>query len=327
MITIKARNAPQALEEALYSLRVGGKEEESRNGKVIVMPAPVLLTITHPMERVINSAERNANHFYHLMEMVWMMAGERDVRWLSQFNKGVLNYCDKGETHWHGAYGYRWRNHFKTAWDNPRINQIKNVVNLLRKDPNTRRAVIGMWDPAIDLEPHNDLPCNTHIYFRNIDGKLDMTVCNRSNDLIWGMLGANVVHMTYLQELVAWGAGLQMGHYHVFTNNLHVYRDREDFQRIWDNPEQEDIYAGKKMAPMPLTQNEEAYEDLLEDCRKLIIGARDFNTLWMKEVGYRVFLAYTMRKDSSDGMVHAEKIMAADWRKACTDWIKRKDKK
>ena len=67
-----------------------------------------------------------------------------------------------------------------------------------------------MWDAKQDLSHRNeskDLPCNTHVYFSIREGFLDMTVCNRSNDLIWGCCGANAVHMSFLQEYVAtmWG--------------------------------------------------------------------------------------------------------------------------
>ena len=49
-----------------------------------------------------------------------------------------------------------------------------------------------------------EIPCNTAIYFKVREGKLNMTVSNRSNDVIWGTFGANVVHMSILQEYVAY---------------------------------------------------------------------------------------------------------------------------
>ena len=78
-----------------------------------------------------------------------------------------------------------------------------------------------MWDGSCDLDTHhNDLPCNTHIYFRVVDGKLNMTVCNRSNDVIWGMTGANAVHMTMLQELIAAEADIPIGSYLVSSRSV-----------------------------------------------------------------------------------------------------------
>jgi thymidylate synthase len=96
-----------------------------------------------------------------------------------------------------GAYGFRW----KKYWNK---DQIKIVIGMLKENPYDRRAVLQMWDPHEDLaRKGKDVPCNTHIYFKIREGKLCMTVCNRSNDMLWGAYGANVVHMSMLQEYVA----------------------------------------------------------------------------------------------------------------------------
>ncbi len=76
----------------------------------------------------------------------------------------------------------------------------KLVSHRLKTYPNDRRTVVGMWDPWEDLWEENDgkdYPCNTQIYFWERKGQLNMTVCNRSNDMIWGAYGANAVHMSF----------------------------------------------------------------------------------------------------------------------------------
>ena len=93
---------------------------------------------------------------------------------------------------------------------------------------NDRRAVLEMWDAEGELRMANsckDHPCNTHIYFNVRDNILDMTVCNRSNDMIWGALGANAVHMSILQEYIASHIGARVGIYTQFSNNLHAYTE------------------------------------------------------------------------------------------------------
>lgn len=99
-----------------------------------------------------------------------------------------------------------------------------------------------------EVRASKDVCCNTNIYFmgRPIPHplgagvlaedaaayghapqfSLEMTVCNRSNDLVWGMLGANVVHMSFLQEYMAAQLGWSVGKYHQITNNLHAYLAR-----------------------------------------------------------------------------------------------------
>ena len=79
-----------------------------------------------------------------------------------------------------------------------------------------------MWSP---VEGEGRKPCNTQIYFWSRNGKLNMTVANRSNDMIWGAYGANAVHMSFLQEYVASMCGVKCGIYTQFTHNLHAYLD------------------------------------------------------------------------------------------------------
>lgn len=189
--------------------------EETRNGKAWVFQEPVVITYLTPSRRVLFDPIRDANPFFHYMEALWMLSGSDTVSFPGQFAKNLKNYSDNGVT-LNGAYGYRWRSHFG-------LDQIEHVVELLQRDPNSRRAVIAMWDPRQDWEESLDLPCNTHVYFRVVKGALTMTVCNRSNDLVWGTLGANVVHMSLLQEFIAGWLKMPVGPYHQFTNNLHIY--------------------------------------------------------------------------------------------------------
>lgn len=190
--------------------------EDTRNGRVYSVPHPIVIKFSDPTKRVLFSPKRDANPFFHLFEALWMLGGRNDVDFVSKFNSNIKNYSDDQST-FHGAYGYRWRRHFF-------IDQLDSVVRQLSKDPSSRRVVLTMWDPYVDFETDGkDLPCNTHIYFRVIDGNLDITVCNRSNDVIWGMFGANAVHMSVLQEYVALRLGVGVGVYYQISNNAHIY--------------------------------------------------------------------------------------------------------
>jgi len=258
------------------------------------------------------------------MEFVWMMAGENDVRWIEQFNHNFRNYADQGTDTLHGAYGHRWTRHFEN-------NQLLAMAEMLKSDPKTRRAVIGMWDPRVDLKHHNDIPCNTSIMFRVIDGQLDMTVINRSNDLIWGMLGANAVHMTYLHELMGHMTNLTIGHYQVFTNNLHIYKNMPKFETIWDTKTDYDLYrGGAGVKSFPLLQKNETYEMLVDDCKTLITGEITYfspKTMWMRHVAGPMHQTYMQRLlKLDDGKDWISKILAQDWRLACDQYINRRER-
>jgi thymidylate synthase len=315
-VVIRGHNVPQAFVEGLWVLRTFGASEDSRAGPVITIQEPVELLIRDPRERVLTCPERDANPFFHVMEFVWMMAGSRTVGWLKQFNKRIEEYADNGIV-MNAAYGHRWRYNFFH-------DQIQRVVEILRKDVNTRRAVIAMWDPNQDLDDgHKDYACNTHIYFRSVNGRLDMTVCNRSNDFVWGMMGANAVHMTLLHELIAHYVGLELGLYRVLTNNLHIYTEKYG-DMLRNPPIEHDVYLSKK--PIRLITDRTSLSSFLEECEMFVAGDfKEVTNSWLKNTALPIYLAYTDRLyHQSDGTDRVSEIEAPDWREACGQWIARK---
>ncbi len=315
VLQIVGDNVPHALEEAIIKLPIYAHKEESRNGPVLTVGDPTVITIYRPWERVVLDPVRNANPFFHLAEFVWMISGSNNVKFIEQFNPRMREYADPGTDVHHGAYGHRWRRHFIR-------DQIVATIERLRRDPTDRRAVMGMWDPATDLDPHNDIPCNTHIYFRVLDNRLHATVCNRSNDLLWGCLGANAVHMTLLHELIARAVGIEQGWYRVFTHNLHVYRERKDWLRLKDQRVIRDDYTGRnRMLTYPLLTTGETYEHLLKDCEEYVSGVTHYpRTQWMRRVFLPAMTNFQARKP-------VVPIAAPDWDRACGEWLARKEPK
>lgn len=247
---IRARNVQEAYRVGLGYLRKHGQIDQSRNGPVYVAPGPVMTEYARPLERVIVDSRRDANPFFHLMESIWMLAGRNDVASLLPFNGRMELYSDDTVT-FHGAYGYRWRNWF--GYD-----QVCHVIYALRQDYATRRAVIQMWDGKEDGRGSGkDYPCNTALYFRTRDmpgtGRryLDMTISNRSNDVIWGAYGANAVHMSVLHEFIAAQAGMEMGIMYQLSNNFHAYA--EVLTKVGE-PEKKasECYRKGSMKPTPL---------------------------------------------------------------------------
>lgn len=309
---ITGETVAEAYEDAIWRMRVSGKLETSRNGDVKAIPSPVFLTIEKPECRVLIDPVRQCNPYFHLAEAIWMFAGKRQLEWLLKYNKRMLEYSDDGISNF-GAYGYRWRHQFY-------VDQICKVVELLREHPETRRAVIAMWDPEVDLAPGKDLPCNTHIYFRKTGNRLDMTVCNRSNDLLWGMLGSNVVHMTMLHELIAWATESSLGRYQVFTNNLHVYTSLPNYQKIMDTTQVNDIY--RHCTSASLLGESETLDEFLGDAERCVMtnNKTGYKTWWFRNVASPMLRAYEARLAGGDETGYIEMIKSDDWRLACEKW-------
>jgi thymidylate synthase len=306
----KCRNVNDAFTTLVQGITDGSistTKKTSRVGNVLQIEEPVIITYSHPKEKVLFNQKRDANCFFHMFESIWMLAGRNDVKPLLTYNSKIGEIASDDGGVFNGAYGFRWRNarvgyethesFFGEYADERFVDQLEILIDHLKNNPTSRRAVLQMWGAEDDLLnighyiacPHcnngkwengsgkamlakgancpyckgaakllidcsKDVCCNTNIYF-SIRTKsyqqdsggftpagqpislgteeikfLDMTVCNRSNDLVWGCMGANVVHFAFLLEYMAACIGAEVGVYNQFTNNLHCYVDRPDWQ-------------------------------------------------------------------------------------------------
>jgi len=291
-------NVNSAFVEGFWHLKTAGKHEDTRNGEALVAPGPVVTEYLFPQQRVMFNPIRDANPVFHLMESIWMLAGGKNVEWLLPFNSQFGRYAeDNGDVH--GAYGFRWRSHFG-------FDQIQSAVELLSTNPDTRQVVITMWDPDSDLGvKKRDIPCNTQIYVDRRGDRLNMTVMARSNDALWGVYGANVVHMSVLQEVLAAGVNVPIGAYRQFSNNFHAYVEAPNVGRFLDNPslgndnryEDRGVWGSTAVTIMPLVGEGEAYGMFLSDCESFVMDhTGPFNTRFMNEIAAPLRQMYHQRK-------------------------------
>lgn len=343
MIVITARNVHDILPELMYQMRLQGVKRDSRNGPVLKLPTPATLVYQRPWERVLFWPERDANPFLHFFESLWMLAGRNDVEYPAGIVPRFRNYSDDGVT-FNGAYGHRWRQHF--AYD-----QLNEAIVRLRKNPDDRRVVVGMWDPWHDMQlDSKDLPCNTQVMFSINEGKLDMMVTNRSNDAVWGATGANAVHFSFLQEYVAQGVGVPLGQYWQVSNNMHLYTEPHEklmhtmaahaevslpgfrggllAQGHWINP-----YDNLPGSFHPLiSTTRERWDD---ECRTFVengpvMGIKD---PFFRRVATPLWEAYFMWYKHKDGGLARynqaynalQKCASMDWRVAATEWVARRE--
>lgn len=317
MKTYFVRNVSEALWIGMKDIENSGELVETRNGPAYEFSGPVGITYTHPRERVLFYPERDANPFFHCLESLWMLAGRNDTAFVEQYSRNIGRYSDDGQT-FNGAYGFRWRKHFD-------YDQLDVAAYRLKKYPNDRRTVVAMWDGTYDLNWENDvkdIPCNTHIYFSVRNGYLHMTVCNRSNDMIWGAFGANAVHMSYLMEYMAARVGAKVGHYTQFTNNLHAYKEVLVKHKL-RAPDYEP-YSDFSFGSMPLVVNWQRFDD---EVREFCSGRRDgFKEWFLRLTAVPMADAYDLyKKGDYDAALEVVRSMESeDWRKACTEWLQRR---
>ena len=348
MKVLEVRNVNDALARGLEYLIADGLPEKSRNGPVLVAPGPVTTVYQRPLERVLYSATRDANPFFHLHEAIWMLAGRNDLAFVQQFNSRFGEYSDDSKTI-RGAYGHRWINWFG-------YNQLEVIIAELKRDPASRRCVLAMWDATCDFSAgviNNsgtlrytkcgdliastvDKPCNTHVYFDVRQGRLNMTVCCRSNDILWGAYGANAVHFSFLQEYMAAGVGVPVGVYRQMSNNYHLYTDVLDLKKA-------DQIIGESARTNYYLFNSQAMQPrfpLVSDFDSFYVDANTFvNDPWNNEANYDnsffigvalpMYRVWKVRKTVPRTELddYLDCIKDGPWKIACQEWIYRKEER
>lgn len=385
---IVTRNVNTAFKSLVTTFkdRVGVVEDSSRNGPVLKIEEPVMIRYTHPKERVLINYNRNANPFLHMYEALWMIDGRNDVGSLAFYAKNMLNYSDDGIT-MNGAYGYRWRyghtyedcTQYCTQCGTKEeticassVDQLEILIDHLTHMPESRRAVLQMWNVEDDLlkiglkecgrcggsgcyqcdkgggdyksgeTGSKDVCCNLSVIFsiRDCSGwnsihdehqelhYLDMTVFNRSNDLIWGTLGANAVHFSFLQEYMANMLGVEVGYYNQISNNLHVYLNNFDpllwLETCGECIETRDfkLVENKATFRKELQYVLDRYKSVSENDHSAPLNM-DHDNCFLDFICipmFEAFRAYKL-KDKNMTKLWMSKIEHRDWQLACAYWI------
>lgn len=224
------KNSTYAFIDALKRVLKEGKQVTVRGMKTLELRQEAI-TIRNPMERCIVLPHRNDNIFAKVAETLWMIQGRNDIQWLKHYLPRAPGFADDGE-HWRGGYGPRLRNWRYGETDADSVDQLHYVVNLLNKDPESRQAVISIWDPSIDTNPGKDIPCNNWIHFLIRDKMLHMSVAQRSSDIMWGFSGIDAFSWSVLHQMMAHWTGCTVGDLSWFFSSWHLY------ERHWKQAEQ-----------------------------------------------------------------------------------------
>jgi thymidylate synthase len=322
---IKVSNVNELFSEMFWRLKAESVEADSRNGRVVKFPEPVLTTISNPTERVLFDADRDANPIFHLMESIWMLAGRSDVEFLRLFNTKIGQYSDDGVV-FNASYGFRMRHTFC-------IDQLKECVRLLQRDRETRQAVIQLWDPSDLTRQTKDKACNTQLMLAVENDRLNLTVINRSNDMWWGYAGANPVHFSVIQEYIAGAIGVSVGKYITFSNNLHLYLDLYDTLNYRDVPPvwpKYDAYQSGSVFPLPLlegTTSDHWLMDAVEFCNDPFNDCIYYSPFFSNVAFPMAMVSWTRKNHKGDGFYWADKIAASDWKLATQQWISTREAK
>jgi thymidylate synthase len=169
--------------------------------------------LTNPLARLSRS-EVKSKAFSAIGELLWYLSGSNKLEFIEHY---ISQYKDEEEEGIiHGGYGPRLFNMRE------KYNQVNNVLSLLKENPNTRRAVIQLYDAADIAEKHKEIPCTCTMQFMIRNGKLQLYVSMRSNDAYKG-LPHDVFAFTMFQEIMARTLKVELGSYYHSAGSLHLY--------------------------------------------------------------------------------------------------------
>lgn len=181
---------------------------------------------------------RGLSPSYLFGELLWYFGGRNDVEFISKFSSFWKGISDDGKT-CNSAYGYLMKYAFG-------FDQIRKVIELLREDPNSRRAKINLNTPRAAVIETKDEPCTMFLQFLIRNRKLHCTAVMRSND-IWLGFPYDVAFFTELQKYIADRLNIEYGEYTHFVVSMHLYdRDYEKVKRVVENPISRSIMFDRK---------------------------------------------------------------------------------
>ena len=160
-------------------------------------------------------------------ELLWFIAGDTNVGYLQRNGVTIWDEWADANGNLGPVYGYQWRN-----WPAPNggaIDQLKQVVESIKKNPDSRRLMVTAWNPA-DIPQMKLPPCHALFQFYVADGKLSCQLYQRSADIFLGV-PFNIASYALLLQMVAQVTNLEPGEFIHTLGDAHLYMNHLDQAR------------------------------------------------------------------------------------------------
>lgn len=157
-------------------------------------------------------------------ELLWFLRGDSNVRWLQDHNIRIWNEWADADGELGPVYGVQWR-----SWPTPdgqHVDQISEVLETLRTNPDSRRMIVSAWNVA-ELDAMALMPCHALFQFYVADGRLSCQLYQRSADLFLGV-PFNIASYALLTHMVAQQVGLAVGDFIWTGGDCHIYDNHLD---------------------------------------------------------------------------------------------------
>jgi thymidylate synthase len=171
-------------------------------------------------------------------ELLWFLAGDTNIQYLKDNGVRIWDEWADENGNLGPVYGYQWRSW--PAPDGRHIDQISNVVEMIKRNPDSRRLIVSAWNPAL-VDDMALPPCHALFQFYVADGKLSCQLYQRSADIFLGV-PFNIASYALLTMMVAQVCGLQAGDFVWTGGDCHLYSN---------HVEQADLQLSRQPGPLP----------------------------------------------------------------------------
>jgi thymidylate synthase len=152
-------------------------------------------------------------------ELLWFLKGDTNIKYLKDNGVSIWDDWADDKGNLGPVYGYQWRN-----WPTPNgghIDQITQVIDMIKKNPDSRRLIVSAWNVA-DINQMKLPPCHAFFQFYVADGKLSCQLYQRSADIFLGV-PFNIASYALLTIMVAQVCGLKVGEFIHTLGDAHLY--------------------------------------------------------------------------------------------------------
>ena len=163
-----------------------------------------------------------------IYELLWFLRGDTNVRWLQEHGVTIWDEWAGADGDLGPVYGYQWR-----SWPSPdgkKIDQIAQVIQMIKTKPDSRRLIVSAWNPA-DVDKMKLPPCHCLFQFYVAGGKLSCQLYQRSADVFLGV-PFNIASYALLTRMVAQVTGLEPGEFIHTLGDAHLYLNHREQARL-----------------------------------------------------------------------------------------------
>lgn len=163
-----------------------------------------------------------------IYELLWFLRGDTNIRYLNEHGVRIWNEWADADGDLGHIYGYQWRSW--PAADGTVVDQISQVVNDIKTNPDSRRLIVSAWNVA-DIPNMKLPPCHAMFQFYVADGRLSLQLYQRSADCFLGV-PFNIASYALLMMMVAQVTGLEPGEFVHTLGDAHIYNNHLDQVRL-----------------------------------------------------------------------------------------------